>query len=164
MKIQILGDHTKSSLGCKPKQEVLGIFLGLKFIRQEEDTEDGCSSGQRLGGFSRYLALNREAGEYYAVRSVGVCEGCGQCAYKCQGCRNQACEADFKESSLRHTCYAGLGKAIEHGGQLHKITSKGKRVSSDDSTSTHAYFSLRSDFPKREVGLWDFVLHVLCVP
>lgn len=109
-------------------QEVLGIFLGLQFIRQEEDTEDGCSSGQRLGGFSGYSALNREAGEYYAVRSVGICEGHGHCAYKCQGCRNQACEADFKESSLRHTCHAQLGKQIEHGGQLHKITRRGKRA------------------------------------
>lgn len=29
----------------------------------------------RLGGFSRYLALNREAGESYSVWTVGVSEG-----------------------------------------------------------------------------------------
>lgn len=44
-------------------------------------------------------------------------------------------------------------RAVELGGQLHKVTSREERgLGSDTSASSHAYSSLRSDSPKGKLG------------
>lgn len=84
-----------------------------------------------LGGISRYLALNREAGTTYAVRGVCIVPTRGQ---------------PGKVKLLKQI----LKKPVKHGKQLYKRGSREKssvHLSSHISTSTHAYFPLRSDPP-----------------